>query len=120
MRSTTNPAISELTAEDAEKITNTPAANVALKPFSSKMDVWWKTSAVDTRPGVPRDNASNQKLMEPKTRLSLRTPDWAALVSENGGSDLPSGNIPMSSGRFLTTKRVTGMISTMATTPITP
>ena len=64
MRSTAKPASSELTADEPEKITNTPAARVALSPFSSKMDVWWKTNAVETRPGVPNDQASSQKLME--------------------------------------------------------
>ena len=52
--------------------------------------------------------------------MSFLTPDMACLVSETRGSGDPSGNIPMSSGLFLTTSRVTGMINTMATAPITP
>ena len=120
MRSTTNPANSELTADEPEKITNTPAARVALSPFSSKIEVWWKTSAVETRPGVPSDNANNQKSVELKTPRFLTKPEAACRVSETGGSDEPSGCSPRSSGRFLTTKRVTGMIKAIATTPNTP
>ena len=119
MRSTTNPAARELTADDPEKITNTPAAKVALNPFSSKIEVWWNTKAVDTNPGVPKDNANSQKFKELNARMSRRKPDAACLDSDTGGSSLPSGNIPISSGRFLTTSKVTGTINRTATTPIT-
>ena len=83
------------------------------------MDVWWKTNAVETRPGVPRDNASSQKLAELKTRVSRRTPDMTCLVSDTGGSGDPSGKSPTSSGRFLTINRLTGTINMMAKAPIT-
>ena len=60
--STANPAANEHTADAAEYRAKELAATVALSPFSSNIDAWWKIRAVLTRLGVLRAMASSQKL----------------------------------------------------------